>query len=275
MKNKVILALCFVLMASIAIGQSAYAESSQLSTTVNLRYLNVQLTYPSEVLPGQAATLSVQATAKDYLRLVNLALLVYYTDGNNLRLLANATVAADVYLSKSNQVSKAIQVNVPADAPRTSLVALVSENIKMRYSYNYWPYYYPYSYWDSEFSNISNAFFVYVYPAYNYISLTDDGLSPLSYIKATTPEYVTLQNEYQTLQQQVAQSQADNRKLQNTISQNNSVIADLNQQLASAQTMIRTLEGFSIILAGLTIFQAFLFFKGRMERRKKGSGDKE
>ena len=269
MKPKVLLAACFVFLAMLAMGQMVHAESSQVSTTVELKYLAIHLTYPSEVLPGQMATVSVQATAKDYVHLSKLVLQVYYADGTSLHMLTAVTVADNVYLSKGNQVGKDLQVNVPADAPRTSLVALVSENVNL--TYDYWSYYYPYPYWYWGDGNYSESYFIYAYPVPYYTSATDDGLSSLSYVKATTPEYVTLQSEYQMVQQQLAQSKADNQKLQDTVTQNNSVIANLNQQLASTQIMIRTLEAFSIILAVLAIVLGFLLFKSRVRRREKGN----
>ncbi len=256
----------------LALGQVVYAQSSQVSTTAELNSLTVQLSYPSEVLPDQAVTVSVQATAKDYVQLGKLVLQVYYADGNSLHLLTTVTVAANVYLNKGNQVSKDIQVNVPADAPRTSLVALITENVNSP-SYTYWSYYYPYSYWYWGDENYSDSYFFYAYPIST--SVTDDGLSPLSYIKATTPEYVTLQGEYQMVQQQLNQSKADNQKLQDTVAQDNSVIANLNQQLASTQAMVRTLEAFAIILAVLAIALGLLLFTGRIRHPKKSSSAKE
>jgi len=279
MDRRIILAVCLVVLSSMAVGQYVFAEPSQVSTTVKLNYLDVQLTYPSEVLPGQSVTISIQANAKDYFRLVNLVLQVYYADGNNLRLLTTTTVANDVYLSKDNRLTKDIQATIPADAPRTSLVAIVSENVKMPY-YDYWNYYYPISYY--YYGDSSYPYFYYVYPPYYYVSVTDNALAPLSYIKATTPEYVSLQNEYQMLQQKLTQTQAENQKLQqdlqaaqSSVAQKDSMIADLNQQLNSAQTMIRTLLAISVIFAGLAVVLGFFLFRGRIKRPKKSNANKE
>jgi hypothetical protein len=276
MNRRIIIAVCFVVLSSMAVGQYVSAQPSQVSTAVNLSYLTVELTYPSEVLPGQSATISVQANAKDYFRLVKLVLQVYYADGNNLKLLTTATVASDVYLSKSNQLTKDVQAAVPADAPRTSLVAIVSENVKTPY-YDYYPYSYFY------YGAASNPYFYYVYPPYYYLSVTDDALAPLSYVKATTPEYVSLQTEYQMLEQKLNQTQADNHKLQqdlqaaqSSVAQKDSMIADLNKQLTSAQTMIGTLGAISVIFAGIAVGLGFFHFRGRIKRpkqRKQGIDD--
>ena len=273
MKYKLILAAGFLVLASVSITQSVYAQTSQIATTVSLAYLNVQLAYPSEVLPGQAATVNVQASAKDSLRLNKLVVQVYYGDGNNLHLLTSVTVANNTSVNKGDQISRDIQFNVPAEAPRTSLVALVSENVKMPY-YTYASFYYPYSYWYLPSGNPQNPYFFYVYPP-NNISATDDALASLSYVKATTPEYVTLQNEYQMLQQQLAQSQSENQKLQQNLQEtqarNNSIISDLNQQLAATRTLAQTLEATSIILAAVAIALGLMLFRARTKSEKKSS----
>jgi NADH:ubiquinone oxidoreductase subunit B-like Fe-S oxidoreductase len=75
-------------------------------------------------------------------------------------------------------------------------------------------------------------YFAY-YPSYSYGTSTDQAIAPLSYIKATTPEFVALQSGYQKLQQQVNQTQSQNRQLQITASQQSAAINQLNQQLAS------------------------------------------
>ncbi len=273
MKYKLILAACFLVLASLSITQSVYAQSKQVSTTISLSYLNVQLTYPSEVLPGQAATVNVQVTAKDSFHLDKLIVQVYYGDGNNLHLLTSVTIANNTSMNKGYQISRNIELNVPAEVPRTYLVALFSENIRVPY-YTYSSYYYPYSYWYFPSGNPMEPYSFYVYPP-NNISATDDALASLSYVKATTPEYVTLQNEYQMIQQQLAQSQAENQKLQqnlqDTLAQKNSMIADLNQQLASTQTVVGTLEATSAILAAVAIVFGFMLFRARTKPERNSA----
>jgi len=245
----------FAVLASISLTQPAYAQSTQTSTA-NLTYLNIQATYPSEVLPGNSVSVHVQATAKSSIELLSLTAQIYYADGASLRQLTTSTIASNVYMSNGYQVSKDIQVTVPQDAPRTSLIAQFSEKAQSNYYNHYYsPYIYYYGY------NDSYPYYYYgAYSAYSYSTATDDGVAPLSYIKATTPEYITLETEYQMLQQQLAQSQAQNQQLQrnlqnaqNTITQQNAAIANLNQQLSSAETMVGTLQLVSIALAGLAI----------------------
>ncbi len=258
-----LVALCLAVVVSLSLGQSVLA--SQVSSSVTLSYLKVQLTYPQEVLPGDSLTVNVQATAKEYLRLVSLSVQIYYGDSGDLHLLTSATIAKDMYMSTRDRINKDIQITVPLDAPRTSLIALVSENVRSRY-YDYSYYYYPYYYYPY-FYNYSYPYYYAVYPSYTYASTTDDTVTALSYIKATTPEYVALQTEYQTLQQKLTQAQSDNQKLQQdlqakqvTINQMNSAVSDLNQLLAAAQSNIQLLQMIAVVLTGIIVFlTAFLW----------------
>jgi hypothetical protein len=264
----VIFTLVVVLVGSA--GQLVLADSTQVSNTVSLSHLSVKLAYPSEVLPGQSITINIQATARGSFRLKSLEVQVYFADGNNLRQLTTATVSKDLYMSKGDQINKDIQTAVPADAPRTALIALVSETATMTYyDYSYYYYYPPYYYGNYSY------YYVY-YPSYSYSSVTDDGIAPLSYIKATTPEYVSLQTAYQMLQQKSDQSQAENQQLkqtldarQATINQLNSDIAALNQKFTSAQGTITLLEVTSIILVGILVALAVYTFR---ERNRRAAG---
>lgn len=264
----VIFTLVVVLVGSA--GQLVLADSTQVSNTVSLSHLSVKLAYPSEVLPGQSITINIQATARGSFRLKSLEVQVYFADGNNLRQLTTATVSKDLYMSKGDQINKDIQTAVPADAPRTALIALVSETATMTYyDYSYYYYYPPYYYGNYSY------YYVY-YPSYSYSSVTDDGIAPLSYIKATTPEYVSLQTAYQMLQQKLDQSQAENQQLkqtldarQATINQLNSDIAALNQKFTSAQGTITLLEVTSIILVGILVALAVYTFR---ERNRRAAG---
>lgn len=264
----VIFTLVVVLVGSA--GQLVLADSTQVSNTVSLSHLSIKLAYPSEVLPGQSITINIQATARGSFRLKSLEVQVYFADGNNLRQLTTATVSKDLYMSKGDQINKDIQTAVPADAPRTALIALVSETATMTYyDYSYYYYYPPYYYGNYSY------YYVY-YPSYSYSSVTDDGIAPLSYIKATTPEYVSLQTAYQMLQQKLDQSQAENQQLkqtldarQATINQLNSDIAALNQKFTSAQGTITLLEVTSIILVGILVALAVYTFR---ERNRRAAG---
>jgi len=257
-----VLILIAVFAASLFVNPSAYAQSTQVTNNVTLEHLNVQLTYPSEVLPGQSITINLQAKAKDSFRLTSLVIHVYLANSSSLRQLTSTTVAQDLSMSSGAQISKDIQVPVPLDAPRTSLIAVVSESVRMTYYYySYWyPYWYPYD-------NYSWPYF-YAYPSYYYRTVADDAIAPSTYVKATTPEYVVLQSQYEQLQQSLNQAQAQNQQLQqdlqnakNTIAQRDSTVADLNKQLTSLQNTLTMVEGIAVILAIVIVVLVGLYFR--------------
>ena len=282
MRSKIIVPIVLlVILASIFATQSVFAQNNQVTSTVSLSHLNVQLTYPSQVLPGQSATINLMAQAKDSFQLTSLIVQVYLADQNNLRQLLSNTVAQNTMMPSGNQINKQIQVTVPSDAPRTSLVALVTESVSMTSSsYSYASYPYWNGYWDGygmySYGNYSNGnrygygypYYYYSYPSYNYQSSSDKAIAPLSYVQATTPEYVTLQSQYQQLQQQLTQSQAQNQQLQqqlqasqNSTAQKDSTISNLNNQLSSAQGTTTLVEIVAVILAIAAVAFAALHFK--------------
>lgn len=300
------IAILVILAASLSYSQSAIAQSAQSSYSVNLTYLTVQLSFPSQVMPGDSVGVNIQATAKQNIASLALAAQIYYSDGVNLHQLASSTFNSNS-MSSGGSFSKQIQFTVPQDAPRTSLVATLTENVKTAYvnyyyypayNYSYYPNCYydhhnahycqynytsPYCYYDSYYGYYCQYSYM-AYPSYTYATTTDTGLAPLSYIKATTPEYVALQSQYQSLQQQLAQSQAQNQQLQtqdqqlhtqvqqlqqdlqnsqNTNSQKETTISNLNQQLNATQGVNRTLEaataGLVVIVIVLVALTAFLY----------------
>lgn len=253
--------LIAILFALTVCSQSVVAQPTQASYAVNLTYVSVLLTYPSEVLPGDSVTVSLQTKAINTASLVTLTAVIYYADRVDIHRLASTTLTNNNYTGDGGTLSKQIQFTIPQDAPRTSLIAVLAENIQLAYyGYNY---YYNFYYYNSYYYNSSNTTpycsyypnYYYGYgiascPSYLYSASTDSGVAPLSYIKAATPEY-------QVVQQQLSQSQAENQQLkqdlQNTIAQKNSVIADLSQHLSSAQSTIGTLEFVAAALAGIAI----------------------
>lgn len=289
-----------ILVATFSASYAVYAQTTQSSYTVNLTYLTVQLSYPSEVIPGDSVTVNLQATARNYLDYVSLAAQIFYADGSSLHQLASATISNSNYMNSGNSLTKQIQFTVPQDAPRTSLIAGLTENVRrFSYSYYYSPFYYnyssPYCYYYPDYYYYYNGYcgyyynynyaYGYAYPSYSYNTVTDSGVAPLSYIKATTPEYVSLQSQYQMVQQQLTQSQAENQQLkqnlqdaQNTIAERNATIANLNQQLNSSQSMSGTLEattaGLAIIAIVLGVFAVYLH-RGRSRAQAAAKTERE
>ena len=266
-----------VIFASIFATRSVFAQSNQVTSTVSLSHLNVQLNYPSQVLPGESANINLTAQAKDSFQLTSLTVQVYLVDQNSLRQLLSATVAQNTIMPSGNQINKQIEVTVPSDAPRTSLVALVTESVSMTsnpyaYAYPYWNAYggsYPYYYYSNP------AYSVGSYPSSYYLSSSDNAIAPLSYVLATTPEYVALQSQYQQLQIQNQQFQVQNQQLQtqnqqllqqlqasqNSTAQKDRTISNLNNQLSSAGSTTTLAEIVAVILAIAVVAVAALHLK--------------
>lgn len=265
--------LLLALFAGMFASQSVFGQSTQVSSNVNLSHLSVQLTYPFEVLPSQSVTVSVKAQAKDSFQLTSLTVQVLLADQGNLRQLTSTTIAQSLWMASGNQVSKDIQATVPINASRTSLIALVSENTQLT-SFDYSQFYYPYWYGAYGYANYSNYPFYYtLYPSYSYATASDDAVTSLSYVRATTPEYRDILAQYQLLQQKLNQTQAQNQELQQNlqtaqgaISQKDSTIADLNRQLSSTQSTTTLLGAIAVILAVVAIALASIHFRPAKEK---------
>ena len=236
------------------VNQVAYAQSSQVSTVVNLSHLNVQLTYPSQVQPGQSVTVNVQAKAKGSFKLGSLIMQIYVPGQNNLRQVTSATVAEGLSMLTGDQINRNIQVTVPQDTPRTSLIAKLSENVTLAIFIIY--------------NNASPS----VQPAPYYTAVSDDAITPLTYVMATTPEYSTLQSQFHALQLNFNKLQQTLNQTQSTISQQNATINQLNQQfynqLTYANRRIQTYQGLSLGLSFVTVALAIVCIYQRTSRRE-------
>lgn len=222
------------------VAQPAAADPTQVYSTVSLQYFTIQVQYPSVVLPGTSSQIHVQAIAKSASNVNGLTAYVYYVDGTNLHQLTSATILGYQNVASGNVFTKDMQVQIPQGMPRTSLFATFTESVKLSYvsSYSYYPYNYPCSYYN--YNNAQNCYYYPYYnsygsnPQYSYTTTSDTGVSPLSYVNATTPEYTSLLSQYQTQQQQLSQAQAQSQNLQQQLNQQNQQISQLqaqNQQL--------------------------------------------
>jgi len=279
------LAAFLTIVVSLSVFNSAFAQPSQVSYTVNLNSLTLQLTYPAQVLPGGSVSVSVQANPKSggvYLQ--SLTATVYYSDSSGLHSIATQTLISNPAYSYGSYVtsafSKSFTVNVPQDAPRTSLVAVFSESVQSTYYFAY-----P-CFVDIFLAECTYQYGWYPYSYSSYSTTSDDAIAPLSYIQATTPEYVALQSTYQQLQQQLNQTQAQlsqsqaqlaqshtqNQQLQSTVSQQGDRINQLNQQLANANAMSQTYQlatlALGIIAVILLVFTVYLWRRGSKQAGK-------
>ena len=165
--------------------------------------------------------------------------------------------------------SKSFTVSVPENASRSSLVAVFSETVQFNYYALYYGGYWPY-YGYGWYPNIQYG----LYPSYSLETRTDDAIAPLSYIEATTPEYMALRSTYQTVQQQLNQTQAQNRQLQTTVTQQSAMINQLNQQLTSANTTAETYEAVAAVFVIIAVASAaFSIYQMRSRANMKDTNE--
>ena len=275
MKSALASLVTVALLLFVFLFNPAFAQPTQVSYVVNLSSFSLQVTYPSEVMPGDTVTVNIQGSPKsNSIYLQSLTATIYYADAAGLHQVATQSIVSNLasnsygYYSPytTGSFSKSFTVNVPQNAPRTSLVAIFSETVQSNnyYYYNY-PSYFGYSYY-------GNPLYYAAYPSYS--TTTDDAIAPLSYIKATTPEYVALQSEYQMLQQQMNQTQAQNTQLQTTISQQSTTISQLNQQLTSTSTTAQTYEMAAVFFAIIAVaLAAFSIYQMRSKGKPQKTGE--
>jgi preprotein translocase subunit SecG len=267
---KSVLLVTAALLLSVSLFGPAFAQPTQVSYTVNLNWFSLQVTYPAEVVPGGTVSVSVQGTPKSSrIYLQSLTGTVYFADSVGLHLIATQMLVSNPVngygFYGSGSFSNGFTVSVPQNASRTSLVAVFSETVQLNYYALYYGYvpYYGYGW----YPNLQYGW----YPSYSLETRTDDAIAPLSYIKATTPEYVSLQSTYQTLQQQLNQTQTRNQQLQTTITQQSAMISQLNQQLTSANTTTQTYQIVAAIFVVIAVALAALSIYQLRNKRKLGT----
>ena len=265
--------LSVMLLLAVSLFSPAFAQPTQLSYTVNLNWFSLQVTYPAEVMPGDTVSVTVQATPKSSsLYLQSLTATVYYADAAGLHSVTTQTLVSNPVnrygFYGNGSFSRSFTVSVPENASRTSLVAVFSETVQFNYYALYYGGYWPY-YGYGWYPNLQ-----YGYPSYSLETRSDDALAPLSYINATTPEYVSLRSTYQTVQQRLNQTQTQNRQLQTTITRQNATISQLNEQLTSANITAQTYEAVAVVFAIIAVaLAAFSVYQMRSKVKMKNTSE--
>jgi len=273
MKSGIILITAAVLII-LATPNAAFGQSTQASYSVRLDSFSLQVTYPAAVMPGDNVTIYVQGSPTgSAVYLQSLIVTIYYADTAGLHQISTENLFATnppnsynnyVSYGYSGSFSKNFTITVPQNAPRTSLVALFSETVQPNYysyggyAYNY-PSYSSYPYYPSYTVYVSPAY--YPYSPYSYSS--DQGIAPLSYVKADTPETVTLTSENQLLQQQLTQLQSQNQQLQTKVSDQSATINQLTQQSVSMSGTIQAYQMLALTLGVLTVIILVFSFNRR------------
>jgi hypothetical protein len=235
-------ALLLMIVLLVPFAHSTSAQSSGASATVTLQYFNIQVQYPSVVSPGSTFQVYTQAIAKSSVDLNSLTAYIYYTDGSSLHQVTSATLVGSQNVAAGNQFTNNIPVTIPQGIPRTSLFTTFTESVRLSYVSSYAnSAYYNGNGYDCGYYNYNNGNDCYYYPSYSsypqysYVSTSDTGISSLSYVNATTPEYTALLSQYQNQQQQLSQMQSQNQNLQQQVTQQNQEIGQLQGQIQQLQ----------------------------------------
>lgn len=230
MRKTCICVAVVMLMLSIAALTTAVNATSD-TRRFSLSHFDIEVTYPASVKPGDTATVSVSATSKasTYVRDLIVEILVPST-GGDLRLVTSISVVRETSVRSGDRFSRTATVTVPTDTPRSFMMATASENVRTYYYSYYYPYTYPYYRWSH-----NQSYYWYWWPVYysyrTYSDSVETGIAPLSYVLATTPEYIQLKADYDRLSEDYTELTDRYARLQtdydNVVAKNESLDAAL------------------------------------------------
>ncbi|MEM4246524.1 MAG: hypothetical protein QW390_04435, partial [Candidatus Bathyarchaeia archaeon] len=167
------------------------------------------VSYPPQVSPGEVITLSFTARAKKNLQLEDLVFQVYtYDQGGDLRLLLSAPLVKDRRIRQGETFSKVVTVVPSSDTPRSPLIAVVAERVKVLTPYyTYVPYWW--WYWNYSYPWWSYPYWIELYPVSRAGEKADSAILALTYILAPTPEYNDLEERYTDLDEKYQKLASD------------------------------------------------------------------
>jgi len=273
-KRYVILASLLVILFC-TMGVSGQAES--VTKNFTLTHFDVTFTFPKNVKPGDSLVVSVGAVAKSYIRVRDLSIQVLaYMEGGDLQAIGTASLMTDQYISTRDKFSKDLSVTVPTNTPRGELTAVFSETISLSsYSYYYYPsYYYYYGHYGSPayYYWYYPYYYSYYYPDTSSQQYVESKVLPCSYVLATTPEYVKLKSDYDTL---TSQYNDISTKYQQAMQQNKDLADKLNQATQDANNTRMLAYSFmaaTVVLAVLAVILA-LYRRHRTPGQPTSSSD--
>ena len=249
----------------------------------SLRNFDVQVSYPLQADPGKSVVISVRATAKTTVYVIDLRIQVmYYSTGGSLIPMISDSLASNVRVNQGNLVQRDLTITIPTDLPRGELVGFVSERVRYTtYSYSYY-YGYPYYYY-----NYSYYYYYYGYPYYYYpyystsgssYESTDAGILPLTYVLSPTPEYVALKSQYDDLNSrynalstQFEQLKSEQQLTLDQLNQMTQLQQATSLDLGAARNIVNLLAVIAVILGVATV----AFFALYMRERQRSTPTKE
>ncbi len=253
-------------------------QASQITSAASTEHITVQFIFPDSADPGQAITVTATSTAKSSAKVTSLTIEVYaYVDGQLIRA-ASETVLKNKQVRSGNSWQTTLSLIVPQSAQRSVMIGTVTEiwEVTSTYyaSYAYWPDYPYYSsypdlpyYWPYPYQ--------YVYPSYTVTEKSSQQTVPLTYVLATTPEYESLMQQYQQLQQNYDTLVAEHNDL---VSRYNSLTAEyddtvskynqLQSEYNSATMQLSNYKTYTYILAVVAVAIGVAFIFLLLQRRQ-------
>ncbi len=177
--------------------------------TISTPHFEIDLTYPNATKPAESISISMKATAKGtaQIRELTFNLDAYTLDGNLLRV-SELTLVNKKLVKSRDSWSQTLNVIVPSDTPRSTLIGSFSETWDEPIYYvivvyndtapvviDWWWYWdpAPYYWWSRK-----GVWPYGYYYDFKTISTLSEPIA-LSYVLATTPEYVKLKSEEEAL----------------------------------------------------------------------------
>jgi len=268
---------------------SSQIELKSIHATCSTSHFEIDLTYPNATKPGDTISILLKAKAKGTTQIKELTfnLDAYTLDGGLLRI-SELTIVKKKLVRSGDSWSQTFNVTVPSDTPRSTLIGSFTEvwdepiyyvvvvyNDTAPVSIDWWWYldHEPYYWWGRKG--------VWPYGYYYDVKTFSTSSNPvaLSYVLATTPEYVKLKSEEEAL----AAKYSDLESMYNGLaskynslsSEYNSTNSELNQlkatheatvlELAATRNYMYVFAASTLALAALTIFLIVL----RRKRLKK------
>jgi len=261
--------------------------------TCSTLHFEIDLTYPNATKPGDSISIFMKAKAKAtaQIRELTFNLHTYTLDGGLLRI-GESTLVKKKLVRSGDSWSQIFNVTVPSDTPRSTLIGSFSEiwdepiyyvfvvyNDTVPVSIDWWWYWYPDPYYWLDRKG--------VWPYGYYYDLKTFSVSSepvaLSYVIATTPEYVRLKSEEEALAAKFSDLESKYNGLAaryNSLSeQYNSTSRELNElkttyeatvlELATTRNYMYIFAASTLVLATLTIF--LIILKRKQSRKPQTS----
>lgn len=233
----------------------------------SLAYFDIYFSYPANGKPGETITVTLTATAKKNCEVQDISVEFFaYSISGEPRLIGSTSIVKQASVVSGNSFQKSVSLTIPMDAPRSFLMAVASETVRT-YSYTY-SYYYTYPYW--WWYNATRYWWGW-YPAYygwrTYTDTVDKSTGPVTYVLATTPEYIQLKADHDKLTSDYNKLTSDysalNARYGRLSEEHQKLLADnenLVQELALTRVALYCLVAAVVVAAALLYLQK----KGRI-----------